>query len=93
MNLLSELKFNLGITDNEQDEELEKIIARGKAILEGLTGVTLDFEKEELPKSLCLDYCRYAYNNASEYFMENFKSEILRMQLQSAVSDYNSNKS
>mgnify|MGYP001071804967 CR=1 FL=1 len=36
--------------------------------------------------SLLLDYCRYAYNNASEYFEENFQKEILRLQLKTGVS-------
>ena len=35
--------------------------------------------------SLLLDYCRYSYNNASEYFEENFAREILRLQLQVAA--------
>ena len=90
--MLEELKFNLGIIDVTQDADLEKIILRGKAHLQGLSGVTLDFETEGLAKSLCLDYCRYLFNNATEYFEENFKSEILRLQLQSAVSDYATNQ-
>ena len=37
--------------------------------------------------SLLLDYCRYSYNNASEYFEENFAREILRLQLQVATEE------
>jgi hypothetical protein len=37
--------------------------------------------------SLLLDYCRYSYNNASEYFEENFAREILRLQLQVAAEE------
>jgi len=37
--------------------------------------------------SLLLDYCRYVYNNASEYFEQNFAREILRLQLQVAVEE------
>jgi hypothetical protein len=37
--------------------------------------------------SLLLDYCRYSYNNASEYFEENFARELLRLQLQVGVSE------
>lgn len=83
--MLDELKEVLGIIGVDQDAALNKIILRGTAKIEGLAGVALDFTVEGLPKYLLLNYCRYDYNNAPEYFEENFKSEILRMQLQSAV--------
>ena len=86
--MLDELKDTLGIVGTDQDAALNKIILRGKAKIEGLAGVVLDFEVEGLSKFLILNYCRYDYNNAPEYFEENFKGEILRMQLQSAVIDY-----
>ena len=37
--------------------------------------------------SLLLDYCRYVYNNASEYFESNFARDLLRLQLQVGVSE------
>lgn len=86
--MLDDLKDILGVIGADQDAALNKIILRGKEKIEGLAGVTLDFTVEGSPKSLCLNYCRYDYNNAPEYFEENFKPEILRMQLQSAVIDY-----
>lgn len=85
MALIDELKDNLGITGATQDVALTAVINRGTAYLNDLAGVTLDFTVDGLPKSLLLDFCRYAYNNATEYFEENFAKEILRMQLQSAV--------
>ena len=85
MALIDELKDNLGITEATQDVALTAVINRGTAYLNDLAGVTLDFTVAGLPKSLLLDFCRYAYNNATEYFEENFAKEILRMQLQSAV--------
>lgn len=85
MSLLSEVKDYLKITWDDEDLSLQGIIERGKSNLENLTGTELDFEKEGQPKSLLLDYCRYAYNNALEYFEENFHKEILRLQLMEAV--------
>lgn len=84
---LKEVKNYLRITWRDEDIKLTKIIARGKDYLQNLTGTELDFEKEGQPKSLLLDYCRYAYNNALEYFEENFHKEILRLQLQEAVKE------
>lgn len=85
--LLDEIKDYLRITGNDEDTIIENTIKRGKAHLEGLTGTALDFEVEGLAKSLLLDFCRYEYNNASEYFEENFAGAILRLQLQSAVKE------
>lgn len=92
MTILDELKSILGIAGTAQDAELERIIARGKARLNGLAGVTLDFETDGLAHDLLLDYCRYSYNNATEYFETNFSGEILRLQLESAVKDYAENQ-
>lgn len=83
--MLQELKNYLKITWNHEDGNLESFIARGKNNLEELTGTKLNFEEEGQPKSLLLDYCRYAYNNSLEYFEDNFSKEILRMQLKEAV--------
>lgn len=83
--MLTDVKAYLKITWDDEDTSLTGMIARGKGYLNELTGVTLDFETEGQAKSLLLDYCRYNYNNAMEYFEENFGSSILRLQLKSAV--------
>lgn len=79
--MMEELKEYLKITWNSEDNYLQKIIDRGKVYLEGLTGTKLDFDVEGQAKNLLLDYGRYYYNNAIEYFEENFHKEILRLQL------------
>lgn len=90
--LLQEVKDYLKITWDAEDSHLQGIINRGKEYLQDLTGTELDFEGEGQPKSLLLDYCRYAYNNAVEYFEENFQRQILRLQLKEAVKDYANSK-
>lgn len=67
-------------------ENFDSLISRGEAFLNDLAGIPLDFEVEGLAKTLLLEYCRYDYNNAVEYFEQNFASQILRLQLESAVS-------
>lgn len=88
--LLDEIKAYLreNDTDDETITNINSAIARGKAKLEGLTGTTLDFENEGSAKSLLFNFCRYDYNNAAEYFEENFAGEILRLQIESAVKDF-----
>lgn len=85
MPLLKDVKNYLKITWDDEDSNLQGIIQRGQANLQELTGTTMDFELEGQPKSLLLDYCRYAYNNALEYYETNFQKEILRLQLTEAV--------
>ena len=51
----------------------------------GIAGPGLNFEEEDLTRDLLLSYCRYAYNNAIEYFEENFHREILRLSLMEGV--------
>lgn len=83
--MLNAVKDYLKITWDDEDAALLSIIERGKAYLNDITGAELDFDVAGPPRSLLLDYCRYVYNNASEYFEENFASELLRLQLQMGV--------
>lgn len=84
--MLELVKAYLKITWDDEDASISALIARGQAKLEELTGAVLDFDTEGLARSLLFDYVRYAYNNASEYFEENFQKEILRLQLTTGVS-------
>lgn len=85
--MLEAVKERLKITWDDEDAYLQGIIERGKAKLNNLTGTTLDYETEDDARALLLDLCRYDYNNALEYFEENFASEILRLQLQVGVRE------
>lgn len=84
--MLQELKQYLREDDNE--DILKNLLENGKQYLNKLAGVELDYESNILAKTLLLDYCRYRYSNATEYFLENFREDILRLQLESAVKDY-----
>mgnify|MGYP001055497213 CR=1 FL=1 len=84
--MLQAVKDCLKITWSDEDNNLLSLVDRGKAVLNDLTGTELDFETESPARALLLDYVRYAYNNATEYFEENFGKEILRLQIQEGVS-------
>jgi hypothetical protein len=83
--MLQAVKNYLKITWNDEDSHIQGIIDRGQAYLNDLTGAELDYETDGPPKTLLLEYCRYVYNNASEYFEENFSKELLRLQLQEGI--------
>ena len=83
--LLPEVKSNLHITWNDEstDANVRGYIARGMARLQDIAGVpSLDFTVDGQPKSLLLDYCRYANSQALEMFEKNFANELLDLHLQ-----------
>ena len=96
----TELEYKIVTPAHEAYESaLADIIEAVKREEEPITteeAITLILEAEEARDSvvvkptpavaLLLDYCRYVYNNASEYFEENFQKEILRLQLKTGVS-------
>lgn len=83
--MLDTVKAVLKITWNDEDVTLQGMISRGMAYLNDLVGTDLNYTEEGQPKALLLEYCRYAYNNALEYFGVNFKEDLLRLQLTKAV--------
>lgn len=85
--LLQELKDRLRILDDVEDVMLQGIIEQGKLYFKDLLGIEVDFDIDISFKSLLLEYCRYVYNNATEYFEENFQKEILRAQLKVGVME------
>ena len=83
--MLEEIKDDLDITWNDEDAKIQRIIDAGKAKLEELAGGTLDFTVQGNAKYLLKNYCRYSYNNASEYFEENFHQQIIRLQISEGI--------
>ena len=85
--LLELVKEELRITWDDEDTRLISMIERAKASLNKLMGIELDYEKSGPAQDLLLARCRYDYNNALEYFEQNFAREILRLQLQVAAKE------
>lgn len=81
--LLDDVKGYLGITwqDEVTDRKVIGYINRGMARLQKIAGAPLDFEKEDQPRMLLFDYCRYANSQALEVFEKNFQSELLDLNL------------
>jgi hypothetical protein len=83
--LLADLKARLRITWADEDVDLIKLINRAKAYLSNLTGASFDFTKEDWPKDILLERCRYVYNNAADEFEVNYQHELARFILQVAL--------
>lgn len=91
MDLLKPIKEYLRITwdDEVTDNNIKGYIARGKARLQDIAGVSLDFEEENLARTLLFDYCRYANSQALEMFEKNFLSELISLRISSQVKESN----
>lgn len=85
--MLEELKKYLKITYDEDDYNLQRSLRAGKDYLEFIAGTTLDFESSFINKTLLFNYCRYDYNNALEYFTDNFNKELVQLQIRSVVAE------
>ena len=85
--LLELVKEELRIAWDDEDTRLISMIERAKASLNKLMGIELDYEKPGPAQDLLLARCRYDYNNALEYFEQNFAREIFRLQLQVAAEE------
>lgn len=85
--MLEKLKQYLNISweDDELDKKLINLLEQSKNALTSLMGVSINFEEDKELEELLFNRVRYSYNNSLEYFEENFKSEILRLQLQKGV--------
>lgn len=89
-NLLSDVKEHLGITwdDEQTNKNVTGYIMRGISYLNDITGVSLDFRKEAKPKELLLEYCMYARSAGLSDFKNNYKSELVALQMQKWVENY-----
>ncbi|CEN86379.1 hypothetical protein [Paraclostridium sordellii] len=85
--MLDELKQNLQITwdDEEIKQKLERSLSSGKEYLNYIAGVEIDFDNSTFAKNLLLEYGRYSYNNAVEYFETNFQKELTHLQIMNVV--------
>lgn len=81
--LLDAVKAYLNITwqDEPTNTEITGYINRGMARLQHIAGAPLDFSVEDQPRSLLLDYCRYARSKALEVFEKNFEAELMDLNI------------
>ena len=85
--LLPDVKDYLHITwqDEKTDKTVTGYINRGMKRLQDIAGASLDFTKEDLPRSLLLDYCRYANSQALEVFEKNFEAALMDLNLNAQI--------
>jgi hypothetical protein len=80
--LLQELKGRLTISHSGQDSDLKKLLSYSIAYVESKCGkfdVNGETNIDKRATELVFERTRYAYNDALEYFEDNFLSEIFSL--------------
>lgn len=88
--LLADVKNQLNITwdDDATDNKIRGLIAAASIYLDGKGGAVLDYEADGLPRTLLVEYVRYARDEALDVFENNYTALILAMQNERAVIAY-----
>lgn len=82
--ILSEFKNRMHISDDE-DENITRILRASAIDLTAKCGEH-DISTDERFKELVFERSRYVYNDALEYFDNNFLSQILAINLDKALT-------
>lgn len=88
--LLADVNNYLDYTwpDKQRDQKTQGFIRSGMIYLNDKLGEAADYDADGYPRTLLFDYVRYARDGALDLFEQNYKSMILAMQNNKAVSDY-----
>ncbi len=88
--LLSDVKNYLNITwdDESTDTKIAGLIASGMAYLDRKYGEKADYISDGMPRTLLMEYVRYARDSALDVFENNYRSMLLGMQNERLVDAY-----
>lgn len=86
--LLNDVKNYLNITweDKATDLKISGFIAAAAVYLDGKGGSALDYVADGLPRTLMMEYVRYARDDALDVFENNYIHMILAMQNERLVN-------
>ena len=85
MDLIEEVKNRLNVTWDYDDEKIKNIMIEGEEFIIARVGKT-NFKTEISAKKLLKEYCFYAWNGALFSFEDDFKSDILNLQLRHSLN-------
>lgn len=85
--LLADAKNYLNITwdDEATDAKINGLIASAAAYLDSKLGGQPDYEADGMPRTLLMEYVRYARDSALDVFESNYQALILTAQNESLV--------
>lgn len=88
--LVKEYKGRNNITHSGEDSDIKRLLSYSIAYVESKCGVfDIDSDKttDKQATELVLERTRYSYNDALEYFEDNFLSEIFSLGIDMAGDD------
>ena len=88
--LLEDVENYLNITwqDGATDQRISGLIAAGTVYLDGKLGAQADYTQDGQPRTLLMEYVRYARDYALDVFENNYLSMLLDMQNDRKVKAY-----
>ena len=88
--LLADIKNYLNITwdDDATDAKVSGLIAAGMVYLNAKYGEEADYTADGMPRTLLMEYVRYARDSALDVFENNFQALLLGMQNGRRVNAY-----
>lgn len=84
MDLLKQVKDRINVTWDYEDEKISEIIEEGKDFILSRVG-EVDFDTSIVGRKLIKEYTMYAWNGAVASFEDDFKSDILNLQIRNAL--------
>jgi hypothetical protein len=84
--LVREFKERMHISHSSEDDNFKRLLSFSIEVLQSKCG-TFDVEENTRAKELVFERTRYLYNDAVEYFEDNFLSEITSLGLSIALKE------
>lgn len=88
--LLEDVENQLDVIwrDEATDKKYAGLIAQAMTYLNGKLGETADYTAEGMPRTLLMEYVRYARDSALDVFENNYLSLLLDMQHRAEVNRF-----
>lgn len=84
---LDSIKKHLKITCNYEDSEIKDMIEDGKTVINSICGSS-DFSVGGEAYTVLKAYCRYGRSGSTAMFEENYKRQLLRLQIQNGLKKF-----
>lgn len=89
--LITEFKQRMHFSHSSEDDNLSRLLSFSITAIKGMIGDKVNIDENtavnQMARELVIERTRYAYNEALEYFIENFSRDISTAQLAYALEE------
>lgn len=86
--IFTKIKKHMGITWDYQDDDVLDIVKDGIQLIQSKAGQVDDFLVNRVAFLLLKSYCRYAWDGTESLWEDNYRSEILQLQINVAIDTF-----